>query len=79
MTIPATDGKMIVNALYHSAVVSGLTMRNARLSKMAIGGSTPKLDPTPRDVGMVVLDVALAMGTRDLLIKQGIIPAEIMK
>ena len=43
------------------------------------GGSTPKLDPTPRDVGMVVLGVALAMGTRDLLIKQGLIPADIMK
>ena len=24
MTTPATDGKMLVNALYHSAVVSGL-------------------------------------------------------
>ena len=75
---PATDGKMIVNAFYHSAVISGLTMGYARLGKMAMGGSTPKLDPTPRDVGMVVLDVALVMGTRDLLIKQGIIPADIM-
>ena len=79
MTTPATDGKMIVNALYHSVVVSGLTMGYARLGKMAMEGSTPKLDPTPRDVGMVVLDVALAMGTRHLLIKQGIIPADIMK
>ena len=68
MTTPATDGKMIMNALYHSAVVSGLTMRYARLGKMVMGGSTPKLDSTPRDVGMVVLDVALVMGTRDLLI-----------
>ena len=70
MTTPATDGRMIVNALYHSAVVSGLTMGYARLGMMAMGGSTPKLDPTPCDVGMVVLDVALAMGTRDLLIKR---------
>ena len=79
MTTRAADGMMIVNALYHSAVVSCLIMGYARLGKMAMGGSTPKLDPTPRDVGMVVLDVALAMGTRDLLIKQGIIPADIMK
>ena len=43
------------------------------------GGSPPKLDFTPRDVGMVALDVALAMGHKDLLIKQGIIPADIMK
>ena len=79
MTTPATDGKMIVNALYHSAVVSGLATGYARLGKMAMGGSPTKLDFTPRDVGMVVLDVALAMGTKDLLIKQGIIPADIMK
>ena len=80
---PATDGKVIVNTLYHSAVVSGLAMGYARLGKMAMGGggggSLPKLDFTPRDVGMVALDVALAMGTKDVLIKQGIIPADIMK
>ena len=78
MTTPATDGKMIVNALYHS-VVSGLAMGYARLGKMAVGGGTPKLDFTPRDVGMVILDVALAMTTKDALIKQGIIPADIIK
>ena len=78
MTTPATDGKMIVNALYHSAVASGLATGYARLGKMAMGDSPPKLDFTPRDVGMVVLDVALAIGTKDLLIKQ-IIPADIMK
>ena len=79
MTTPATDGKMIVNAQCHSAVVSGLAMGYARLGKMAVGGGTPKLDFTPRDVGMVILDVALAMTTKDALIKQGIIPADIMK
>ena len=79
MTTPTTDGKMLVNALYHSAVVSGLAMGYSRLSKMAIGGASPKLDFTPRDVGMVIADVALAMATKDMLIKQGIIPADIMK
>ena len=39
MTTPATDGKVIVNTLYHSAVVSGLAMGYARLGKMAMGGS----------------------------------------
>ena len=43
------------------------------------GGSPPKVDFTSRDVGMVVLYIALAMGTKDLLIKQGIMPAYIMK
>ena len=46
MTTPATDGKMLVNALYHSAVISGLAMGCARLGKIAMGGSTLKLDHT---------------------------------
>ena len=70
---------MLVNTLYHSAVVSGLAAGYARLGKMAIGGSPPKLDFTIRDVGMVVVDVAFAMGTKDMLIKRGIIPADILK
>ena len=79
MTTPATDGKMIVNALYHSAVVSGLAMGYARIGNMGDGGSPPMLDFTPRDAGMVVLDVALAMATKDLLIKQGVLPPDIIK
>lgn len=79
MTTPSTDGKMLVNALYHSTIVSGLAMGYSRLGKMVIGGAAPKLDFTPRDVGMVVVDVALAMATKDMLIKQGILPADILK
>ena len=79
MATSATDGKMLVNALYHSAVVSGLAAGYARLDKMAIGGSPPKLNFTPRDVGMVMVDVALAMATKYMLIKQGLIPADILK
>ena len=79
MTTPATDRKMLVNALYHSAVISGLAMGYARLGKMVIGGTTPKLHFNPRDIGMVVGDVALAMATKDMLIKQGLIPADVMK
>lgn len=79
MTTPATDGKIFVNALYHSAVVSGLAVGYAKLGKMVIGGAPPKLDFNSRDVGLVVGEVALAMATKDFLIKQGIIPADIMK
>ena len=79
MTTPATDSKMLVNALYHSAVVSGLAAGYVRLGKMAIGGSPSKLDFTPRDVGMVVVDVALDLATKDMLIRQGLIPADILK
>ena len=67
----ATDGEMLVNALYLSAVV--------RLGKMVIVGAPPKLDFTPREVGMIVIDVALAMATKNMLIKQGAVPADIMK
>ena len=59
MTTPATDSEMLVYALYHSAVVSGRAAGSTRLGKMAIGGIPPKLDFTPRDVGMVVMDVAV--------------------
>jgi len=79
MTTSATDGKMLVNALYHSAVVSGLAMGYARLGKVAIGGPSPKLDFTPRDLGMVVVDVALALATKDILVRQGLIPSDITK
>ena len=79
MTTPAADGKMIVNALFHSAVVSGPAMGYTLLGKLVIGGAPPKLDFTARDVGMVVVDVALVMATKDMLIKQGVIPADIMK
>ena len=46
---------------------------------MIIKGPIPKLDFTPRDVGMVVLDVTLGMATKDLQVKQGVLPADIMK
>lgn len=79
MTTPITDGKMLANAAYHAAITSGLAMGYARLGKMIFKGTTPKLDFTGYDVGMVVLDVGLAMATKDMLVKQGIIPADILK
>ena len=64
MTTPAIDGKMLVIALYHSALVSGLAAGYARLGKMAIG---------------VRLAIAFAMATKDMVFKQGLIPADILK
>ena len=46
---------------------------------MVIGGAPLKLDFTARDVGMVFVDVALAMATKAMLIRQAVIPADIMK
>lgn len=62
---------MHVNVFYHRAIVSGLAMRYSRLRKIAVEGAPNKLDFTARDVGMVVVDVALAMATTYILIKQG--------
>ena len=71
------DGKAITNALYHAALVSGLSIGYAKLTHMAIKGSLPKLDTTARDAGMMLLDVSLAILTKDELIKRGIIPSNI--
>ena len=71
--------KNIVNDVYHAALVAGLTIGYAKLSQLILKGSTPKLDFTPRDFGMAVLDISAAMATKEMLIKQGIIPNNIMK
>ena len=79
MSTPSTDGKQLANLAYHSAVVSGLAMGYAALGKKITKGATPKLDFVPYDAGMVILDVGLAMATKDMLVKQGILPADILK
>ena len=80
MSSPAADGKMLVNAVYHSAVLSGLAIGFAKIEKMVIKSAVqPKLDFGGYDMAMVVLDVGLALATRDLLIKQGILPSDILK
>ena len=38
------DGKEIINAFYHGAVVSGFALGYAQLGKMIVKGPTPKLD-----------------------------------
>lgn len=73
------SGKNISNDLYHAAVVSGLAIGYAKLGQMVFKGPMPRLDLTPRDVGMVVLDLSAAMATKELLIKQGLIPSDIVK
>ena len=79
MATPVTEGKAIVNTLYHDAMVSGLAIGYSKLGRMAMGGSAPKVDFTPCDAGMVVVDVALGMATKHALIRQGLIPADMLK
>ena len=70
---------MLANAAYHAAVISGLAIGYARLSKMVLKGTTSRLDLTGYDIGMVMLDFGLAVATGDMLVKQGIIPADVLK
>ena len=41
---------------------------------MVPGGQIPRLDFTARDISMITVELASAITTRDLLIKQGILP-----
>ena len=59
--------------------MSGLAIGYTRLGTMVLGGAPPKVDFTARGVGMFVVDVALAMATKAMLIRQGVIPVDVMK
>ena len=73
------DGKQIVNMLYHAGIETALTIGYAEIARKLLRRSPPKVDFNMGDVGMLSLDILLAMATRDMMIKQGIIPADIMK
>lgn len=80
MSSQSIDGKGVVNTLYHGAVVTGLALGLAKLTKVLFKGATvPKLDLDGYDVGMMALDVSVALALRDVLVRQGIIPDSIMK
>jgi energy-converting hydrogenase Eha subunit G len=80
MATPSVDGKAIINTAYHGAVVTGLSIGAAKLTKMIFKGATlPKLDADAYDAGMLVLDISVALAIKDVLVRQGIIPADIMK
>jgi len=71
--------KSLVNSLYHGAVVGGLALAYNQIGRMLLKASPTRMEPTARDAGMLVVDTALGLWTRDYLVQQGIIPADIMK
>ena len=73
------DGKQIVNMLYHAGVETLLTVGNAELGRKLLKRPPPTVDINMADIGMLSIDILPAMATKDMLIKQGIIPADIMK
>ena len=65
--------------LYHAGVESLLTIVYSELGRKSLRRPSPKVDFNMGDIGMLSVDILLAMATRDILIKQGIIPVDIMK
>ena len=80
MSTPPRYAKDLRNLLYHAAVVGGLSvcysMVGKRLLKMK-PADLGRLDI--EDSAMLVDTVALAFWTQDMLMKQGIIPTNIIK
>ena len=73
------DGKVIVNMIYHSTVMSLFTIAYSELGKNLLRVRAAKADFNMIDVTVLSVDILLAMATRDLLVKEGILPADIMK
>ena len=66
MATPTTNGKVLVNPLYHKTVVVDLAMGYSLLS-FAL-----------RDLVMIVSSVALAIATKNMLIKPEIILTDVL-
>ena len=65
--------------LYHAGVETLLTIGYSDLGRNFLRRPAPKVDFNMGDIVMLSIDILLVMVTRDMLIKQGIIPAGIMK
>ena len=80
MATPSPYAKHLGNLLYHSAVFGGLSVGYSMVGKKLL-----KMKPTDlgrldvEDSGKLVGTVALALWTQGMLVKQGIIPANITK
>ena len=80
MATPNINGKEIANTAYHAIVVSGLAAGFSKLEKIVFTRTTaPKLDFNSVDILMTTLNIGLAMATKDMLEKQGILPVDIFK
>ena len=75
----AIDVKQIVNMLYHAGVETVLTVGYAEIGRKLLRRPPPKVDFNMADIGMLSVYIVSAMATKDMLVKQGIIPADIMK
>jgi len=80
MATPPPYKKDLGNLLYHSAVVDGLSVGYSKVGKKL-------LKMKPADLGRLDIEesaklagtVAVALWTQDMLVKQGIIPTNIIR
>jgi hypothetical protein len=75
-----STGQDYGNLLYHASVVGGLTLGYNILAKKLLKAKPAELDKFDiADSAKLVGSVALAMWTRDMLIKQGYLKPDIGK
>jgi len=72
------DVKTVENSLYHGAVISALAVGYAAVGKSLFKTSIAKLDFNYKDMAMMAVDISLAVFTRDLLVKKGVLPNNIV-
>ena len=75
-----SDRKNIVNLIYHATVVSGLAVGYTMLSKSLLKFKSPDMGKLDFEDGAKFVGIiAASMATKDMLVKQGIIPDNIDK
>ena len=75
-----SDRKNLINLVYHAAVVSGVAVGYTMLSKSLLKFRPPDMGKLDFQDGVkFVAIIAASMATRDMLVKQGIIPDNIDK
>ena len=73
-----SEKKNVINLIYHASVVSALGVGYTMLSKSLLKFRPPDMGKLDLQDGVkFVAIIAASMATRDMLIKQGIIPADI--
>ena len=64
--------------MYHASIITVLAVGFAQIGKQLRGGTPPRLDFSGRDLLMTTLDISGAIITRDWLVSQKILPANII-
>lgn len=69
----------VINTVYHAVVITGLSAVSSKLTKLIFKGSpTPKLDLDIEDLGLEIIHISSAMLIQNYLIKNNIIPENIV-